>query len=504
LKLHDDDATRKALSLVQAAGMNMLRVGGTMAYESDAFYDECDRLGILVWQDFMFANCDYPADDAEFMRSVQREVQQLLSRLEPRACVAVLCGSSEVEQQIAMLGLPRAQWKPPLFETTLRELAKQGRPEAPYLPSTPTGGALPFQPNSGVTHYYGVGAYLRPLEDARRADVKFAAECLAFSNVPEPVLVEQLLDGKSPFHHPRWKERVPRDNGSGWDFEDVRDHYVKLLFGVEPLQLRYEDPERALEIGRIATGEVMARTLSEWRRRDSACRGALIWLLRDLWPGAGWGLLDSAGNPKAAYYFVKRAMQPRALFVSDEGNNGLSIHAFNDTPQDWQGELELGLWRAGSVLVELVKTRISVPPHAAIEVAGAGLFDHFVDLSHAFRFGPASYDVAVARVVSASGELVSQASHYLCPFDTDRDVGLKGRIEQTPDGPRAVLTATRFARAVALDLPGFLPSDSYFDLLAGETRTVGILAQNPASAVAAEVPKGTVRSLAQRSPIRLQ
>ncbi len=274
VSLADDAGTVATVRQAHAAGMNMLRVGGTMIYESDAFYEECERSGILVWQDFMFANCDYPGDDGAFCASVSREAEQFLARTETRSCLAVLCGNSEIEQQTAMLGLPRDSWKPALFEQLLRDLAKAARSDVPYVASTPTGGALPFQANAGLTHYYGVGAYLRPLEDARRADLKFTPECLGFSNIPEDKTIEQVLgDGRAPFHDPRWKARVPRDSGPGWDFDDVRDHYTKLLFGVDPVALRYSDPARALALGRVTSGEVMSRTLCEWRRGASSCRG---------------------------------------------------------------------------------------------------------------------------------------------------------------------------------------------------------------------------------------
>jgi len=499
--LRDPAATASTLALVRAAGMNMLRVGGTMIYESDEFYDECDRLGILVWQDFMFANCDYPAQDAAFLANVRTEVTQLLERLQTRACVAVLCGSSEVQQQISMLGLPREQWKPELFEHLLRGLASELRPDAPYLPSTPTGGALPFQADAGVTHYYGVGAYLRPLDDARRANVRFASECLAFANVPEPSTVERLLDGKAPFHHPRWKERVPRDNGPGWDFEDVRDHYVKILFGVDPLALRYEDPERALALARVTSGEVMARTIGEWRRAKSSCRGALIWLLRDLWPGAGWGLIDALGIPKAAYFFVKRAMQPRTVFLSDEGVNGLHVHIVNDTAEPLVAELELLLLRASATRVAAAKLGVEVPANSAVAIPSASLFDQFLDTSDAYRFGPPAYDVAIARLNAADGALVAQASRPVRQFllPGSADLGLKAQLQSDGAGSYQVTIETSgFAQAIALDFPGFVADDSYFDLCPGEKRTVALRALTSGA-----VPRGTAWPLNSHGPVRV-
>src|SRR6185369_12142958 len=206
----DRAAYAETLGLARDAGMNMLRVGGTMVYESDDFYDLCDEMGILVWQDFMFANMDYPEDES-FVASAVLEARQQLARLEARPSLAVLCGNSEVEQQAAMWGATRERWSPRLFHEVLPAVARELRPDVPYWPSSAHGGAFPHEASRGTTSYYGVGAYMRPLEDARRSEVRFASECLAFANVPEPAALAPSLRA----HHPAWKARTPRDFGAG-------------------------------------------------------------------------------------------------------------------------------------------------------------------------------------------------------------------------------------------------------------------------------------------------
>src|SRR5204863_4630471 len=133
--------------------------------------------------------------------------------------------------------------------------------------------------------------------------------------------------------------------------DDVRDHYLGRLYGVDPVTLRSTDHDRYLELGRVVTGEVMAQVFGEWRRARSTCAGGLVWFLRDLWPGAGWGVVDAAGAPKAAWFYLSRALQPVAAHLSDEGGNGLQVHLCNDRPEPLVGELELVCYRAGEIEV---------------------------------------------------------------------------------------------------------------------------------------------------------
>jgi len=201
-----DDDYRAALTLARDAGMNMLRVGGTMTYEADAFYDQCDALGILVWQDFMFANMDYPFGDDAFAASIHDEATQFLRRTHHRACLAVLCGNSEIEQQVSMLGLPKERWSHPFFQETLPSICDTYRPDIPYWPSSPSGGAFPFHVNAGDAHYFGYGPYLRSFDDVRTSGVRFASETLAFAHVPDQPTIDLLACGSTGAgHHPAWK-----------------------------------------------------------------------------------------------------------------------------------------------------------------------------------------------------------------------------------------------------------------------------------------------------------
>jgi beta-mannosidase len=473
----DPEALRRTLALAREAGINLLRVGGTMVYESDRFYDLCDELGILVWQDFMFANMDYPFSDPAFHAEVAGEVDHQLGRLQRHPCLAVYCGGSEIEQQAAMLGLPASEWSGAFFAEELPRLCEARHPGIPYFPSTPTEGVLPFHPSVGLAHYYGVGAYRRPLADARLARVRFTPECLGFSNVPDEEGVEDVFGEARPVtHHPRWKAGVPRDSGAGWDFEDIRDHYLQTLFGLDPVALRSQDPERYLAVSREVSGAVMKAVFAEWRRPGSGCGGGLVWFLRDLRPGAGWGLLDSAGRPKAAYWHLRRAWAPQALLLTDEGLEGLHLHLLNETDAALAGRLEVDLLQGGRTPVGHAEQEVSVPAHGARTLSAEALFDGFSDLTYAYRFGPPRQDVVVARLVAGDGGAVlAEEAHFPLgwnlPFQDP--AGLTTAVEPGPDGAFTLaLQSPVFLQSVALASRSHGPDDNHFHLAPGRARRI--------------------------------
>jgi len=478
-------ALRSLLEALRAAGMNMVRIPGTAAYESAAFHDLCDELGILVWQDFMFANLDYPESDPAFLDVVADEASQLLDEVGGRPSLAVLCGSSEVAQQVAMLGLDPALANGPLYGDLLPGLVRDAAVDAVYIPSAPWGGALPFRPDRGVANYYGVGGYRRPLEDVRRSQVRFAAECLAFANVPDQAALDELADGVPAHvavHDPRWKAGVPRDVGSGWDFDDVRDHYLAALFDVDPAELRRIDHERYLELSRALSGEVMSEVFGEWRRERSGCAGGLVLWLRDLRAGAGWGLLDHHGAPKVAYHHLRRLLAPIAVWSTDEGLRGIAVHVANDRPERLNATLRVALYSDLEVPVGDVTHALELAGHSACEHDVEALLGRFVDVSWAYRFGPPAQDLVVCsleRDGEHGSELVSQCFRLpagrLLARETPAQLDVTATLARSAAGTAELsLCSRRFLYGVRVDVPGFEAADDAFSVEPGKGRRIAL------------------------------
>lgn len=464
------------LRLAADAHMNMIRVGGTMTYESEDFLALCDELGIMVWHDFQFANMDYPAADDAFRAEVEQEARQFLHRSQGHPCLAIACGGSEVAQQVAMMGLPPELWTGPLYEEVLPKAVALVRPDVSYIAHSPGGGDLPFSTDTGVSHYYGVGAYRRPLEDARRANVRFTSECLGFANVPV-----MASPGVKWNDYPAWKHAVPRDRGADWDFEDVRDHYLRLLYGVDPARLHREDRAHYLRLSRAVSADVMQATLAEWRRAGSPCAGALVWMYKDFVPGAGWGVVDAAGHPKLAWHGLRRAFQPIRVALTDEGLNGLGLHLINETTTALKARLSLTCLQDGATVTLKRERDVELPARSNRTLTSADLIGSFFDLTYAYRFGPPPLDVAVVRLSdAATGAAIDEGLHFpLGRAALTHTSGLAIELVRLGEDWALRLQAAKIAPSIQIEDTAWRAADEGFALMPGEQRTVKLIAVAP-------------------------
>jgi beta-mannosidase len=380
-------------------------------------------------------------------------------------------------------------------------VVRRALPAVPYWPSTPSGDAVPFRTDLGTAHYFGVGAYRRPLDDARRAEVKFTTECLAFAHLPEPESPATLpLNDDDADARARWFARVPRDGGAHWNFEDVRDHYVSHLFGVDSSRFRREETSRYLALGRAATAIAVERTFQEWRRSASPCQGALTWLWSDPWSGAGWGYVDGAGRPKSSWYAMRRASRSVAIALTNEGLNGVDLHVWNDRPRAIDGTLHLRLLRDGAVVMHSATIPLHVNAGSSRTLSCEEILGRFVDIAYAYRFGPPSHDVVHAIWTHDEDEtqggnergstfgnarIIDEA--VLLPHGDLRpmiETGLHARVvDVEQNGAMTIqLTTERIAQMVRIGSAAYRPEDSYFTLLPGVERRVRLIREDSRAA----------------------
>ena len=462
------------------AGMNMIRLTGITGWEQPEFTDLCDELGIAVWQDLPFATLDQPVDEP-FATGVKAEIAHHVRRLGASPSVVVMCGATERQQQAAMLGLGPEVVTDALAARLLSEVVAEQAVGAVVVGCSPSGGHLPFAADSGVSHYYGVGAYLRPLTDARHASVRFTTECLAFANVPEPLTMSRFLgDGELAPTHARWKERVARDRGVGWDFDDVRDHYFRLVTGMDPVAVRWRDVGRYLELSRVVSSIVMTATMNEWRRPSSSCGGAVTWFLRDLWRGAGWGVVDSDGLAKAAFHGLAEAWAPTSIALTDEGVNGVDVWVHNDGPAELSATIELSRVAHGSVVGQFVQHPVTVRAHSSVRLHADEVTGFFTDPSNAYLFGPSAHDAVCVRLISAAGTTLARNV-----LDTSggrslhRDrVGVEVSAEWTSEHTLALdVRSAGLSRFVRVEDEAVVVERHHVDIVPGETRRLLIHAQ---------------------------
>ncbi|MDV6304659.1 glycoside hydrolase family 2 protein [Rhodococcus cerastii] len=480
---------RAALEQFRSAGLNMVRVVGTLVYEQPEFWSLCAELGIMVWQDVMFGTIDPPTDDT-YTAAVTRELGAFADAVSANPALVVVSGGSETQQQPTMLGIAADDQRMVMLDSIIPEFLADRVPGVAYVTSSPSSaqGELHTHVGDGIAHYFGVGGYLRPLSDIRTAGVRFAAECLAFAVPPERAQVEKFFGSAAVAgHHPDWKAAIPRDRGSSWDFEDVRDHYVRTIFGVDPHLIRRDDAELYLDYGRAAIVEAFTEAFGHWRRASSGCAGALVLTLRDTVPGAGWGIVDTAGVPKAPFYALARASAPVALLLSDNGLDGYSVELVNDGPA-LSGTIRLVL-HASRGSHEFERT-VNAPANGSIAVTVDSIVGTFTDVNHAYRFGSRTYSAVTAALLDDSGVEVTRTTALVGAQSRQNTVGLTAEVTERDSGTWELTVRSDWpAQYVCVDIDGFEVSDSWFHLAPNEPRTLTLVGRG------ASAPRGHVRAL---------
>lgn len=307
---------RKLLLMAKDAGMNMLRIWGGGVYESDHFYELCDSLGIMVWQDFMFAGGMYPGDK-NFFANVKVEVQDQVRRLYEYGCVVLWCGNNEIDEawhhwgwqnQFNLHGADSAEvWKnyTSLFRDSLPAWLKEfDRREIPYVSTSPQyGWGNPLSYKNGDSHYWGLWWGLEGWEKFKTHTGRFVSEW-GMQAMPDYSTVEKYTPANQRY---LYSPAVNAHQKANEGFKKL-NHYVNQYF-FDTTQLDKLSLEEYTYLTQCVQYYIVKNSLATQMSQQPVNMGTLIWQLNDCWPVTSWSIIDYYKHPKAGFYAVKNAFQ---------------------------------------------------------------------------------------------------------------------------------------------------------------------------------------------------
>lgn len=448
------------------ANFNMLRIWGGGLYERDAFYEACDRYGIMIWHDFMFACAPYPDSLPAFRVEVEKEADYQTRRLRRHASLVLWCGNNENTWGFADWWDERTQGGAYLYNYLLPSVVARNCPELPYWNSSPYGGERPNDAGVGDRHHWhdcmmnpDMAKRITP-EEYDQCDALFVSE-FGYIGAPVKETVMAYLDG-APFdrhgevwqHHNNTFEKQTVDAG-------IRKHYV------DPETL---DPDAYLLYSGLVQGLMYGYALDAMRVRSN-CHGSLFWMFEDCWGEVGWTIVDAALRRKPSWYFVRRAYAPVRLIARPVGADQIRVVVANGVDAPAVFEMEVGYVSLDGAVCDLATVAVDAPPLTRHEAARFDRGDH--DPRRGLWIARVPGHPEIPPAIFRAGDYRDLA---VPPCTLDVTVAA---ISATTC--RVRVSTDVYAHAVHLTLPpGARLSDNYFDLLPGTSREVVVASEGVA------------------------
>jgi beta-mannosidase len=468
----EEERYEKLLGAAKEANMNMLRVWGGGIYERDVFYNLCNELGLLVWQDFMFACATYPEADPDFVAEVEAEARYQVRRLRSHPCLALWCGNNENQWIHDRTFWYRPHNKVPgarYYDEILPRVVAELDGKTPYWPGSPYGGSDYNAREEGNVHNWEVWhgnfprrfgekprtdptpekvSYLRYAEDTGRFISEFGMHAApVYETLRRVIPPEQLYRHSASMDHHNKDE--PKNKG---------DNLMLTVTGL-PGNL-----EEYIDYSMIAQAEGLKFGIEHFRRRKPHCSGTLFWQLNDCWPVLSWSVLDYYGFAKAGYYYVKRAYAPVLASFKQLEDGDVELWITNDALTEIQETVTVRLRTFAGDTVWEESLHALVAPGSSQPIRRWGK-----------RESGGSPDRYLS-VRSANGTFRSNRHFFAAIKDLSR-TPVQPEVEITSAGDhelRVHLRSREYAYFVTLSVPDEVTrfSDNYFDLEPGESRMV--------------------------------
>lgn len=463
------------ISSAAKANMNMIRIWGGGIYENNLFYDLCDKYGIMVWHDFMFACAMYPGTN-KFYDEVAKEAEDNIRRLRNHPCIVLWCGNNEIEQAWGQYEEKRGWgwkqrynpeereliWKAydTIFHKILPSKVSALNPQTPYWHSSPSAGMgklAGHENTSGDMHYWGVWHGNEPIESFRKYKSRFMSE-YGFQSFPEFETVK--------------KYTAPED----WDINSpVMKAHQRSAIGnqriSEYLNKSYSQPntfEDFLYVSQLLQAEAMKIAIEAHRTQMPYCMGSLYWQLNDCWPVASWSGMDYYGRWKALHYFARESFKNQILSVQ-ENEGRINIYGISDIEgttaslrvnlMDFEGT---SLWnRSYSVSLNTNTSRLLT----SIDLDDLPARQHMSDALLSVTL------VRNEKIIDSDIYYLDKPKNLKLPFP-DINVHIRqkpGKFDIEVSSKNLCKNLMLISEGNAYDFP-----DNFFDILPGETRVITV------------------------------
>lgn len=469
------ERTRRLLEDARAANMNCVRIWGGGYYPDDFFYDICDELGLLVWQDFMFACAVYNLSE-EFEENITAEFVDNVRRLRHHASLALWCGNNEMEDFV-----DKGEWVSchrqkadyiKMYEYIIPKVLKAEHPQAFYWPASPSSGGSfddPQDPNRGDVHYWMVWHGLLPFTDYRNHLFRYVSE-FGFQSFPCMETIESFTEpeDRNVFSYVMEKhQRNASANG-------------RIVSYLSQMYLYPREMTDLVYASQLLQAQAMQYGVEHWRRNRGRCMGAVVWQLNDCWPVASWASIDYFGRWKALHYYEKRFFAPVLISCHEEGilsqNTNVNAEPFNleksahlnvsnETLKDFRGTAQWSLRRPDASVVEEGEFQVECPAMSAVWLPKQDFSNY------------GTYDVYYSyRLLDEDGNVVGEGSVLFCAPKHFKFADPK--LNAFVKGDEIIVTAEGYARSVEIMAGAdVVLSDNYFDMDGG-VKTVKIIRGN--------------------------
>ena len=459
------ERTQKLLEHCRECNFNVIRVWGGGYYPDDFFYDLCDQLGLMVWQDFMFACAVYPLTP-EFEENVKAEIRHNVKRIRHHACLGLWCGNNEMEMFIS-----GNQWirKPVqkteyliMNERIIPKLLEKYDPDTFYWPSSPSSGGdfdTPNDPDRGDVHYWEVWHGGVPFTEYRKFYFRYLSE-FGFQSFPSIKTIESFTEPEDRNIFSYVMEKHQRNNGANG----------KILQYMSQMYRYPESLSHLLYVSQLLQAEAIRYGVEHFRRNRGRCMGCVYWQLNDCWPVASWSSIDYDGRWKALHYFARRFFAPVLLSCEEEGaltwsmdvneekrtiRNAARFCVTNETRTPFQGTVRWTLRNSRSHVLKQGEFKVAAAP-LSVEMFP------WLDCSETDgRECYLSYDLYQEEtLVSHGSSLFVPPKHF--EFRNPE-------LEVWAEGDEIIVKAGAFAKGVEIGnkADDLLLSDNYFDMDSG-------------------------------------